>query len=63
MEYINLSIKTLPGIPPIRVRPGVVWVDVPALLDLDMLDENLLNSEAVFSRLLNRTIAQGKRET
>ena len=57
---IIIPLETPPGISTIQVCLDVVSADVPALLGMDVMDENSLTPCTVSNRLIKRTVADHK---
>lgn len=56
MRRIMILLDTPPGIPTIPVLVDVISANVPALMEMDVLDQHLLTPCTVTNRLVKRTI-------
>ena len=59
---IEIALDTPPNFRPIHVLMDIVTVDIPALLEVDVLDGETLCAENVTNRLVHRQILSGPEE-
>ena len=59
---IEIALDTPPNVRPIYVLMDIVTVDIPALLELDVLDGENLYADNVTNRLVHRQVLPGPGE-